>query len=179
VGKPAPFLLSTVHHTGTHTAIEIFKSDYKRCAITEDGLRDYEPYEGEPYWFSHCEPEQMRLICKRLKTGIPLILTMRNPMDVARSWIKRGAIMDGLFMNMWKNLFALQEAYNGLWLPVDTPDRDMRLQAISERLGVDLSTDWTPQNVTKDNFPIQGGMSLDDCKEFYKSLPFGEFYTEK
>ena len=178
MGKPAPFLLTTVRHSGTHTALEIFKPHYKRCHITEDGLRDYEPYTGEPFWFAHCENEQVPNIKKRLYTGIPLVLTMRNPMDVARSWIKRGTILDEWFRNMWLNLFALQKAYNGYWLPVDTQDRDMRLTTLSGRLGVDLSTDWTPQNVTQDNIGVSGGMSMDECGEFYKTLPFDEFYED-
>ena len=175
VGKPAPFLLATVMHTGTHSACSIFEPYYKRCAITENGLRDYEPYTGEAYWFSHCDQNNMGAIRGRAKSCGTLILTMRHPMAVAQSWTNRGMVMDDRFRNMWENLFALQKAHDGLWLPVDTPDRDMRLTAISERLGVVLSTDWVPLEHMSVKKPFKGGMTLGDCKEFYTTLPFAQF----
>jgi len=100
---------------------------------------------------------------------------MRNPMDVARSWLKRGMVLDDWFRNMWTNLFALHDEFDGLWLPVDTPDRDMRLLAVSRRLGVPLHTDWTPQNVSDRECVAE----LDECRAFFRTLPFDEFYTER
>ena len=168
VGQPAPFLLTTVRHTGTNTALDIFRN-YER--------KDIRQVDTGGFWFCHCERGNMEVLRQRLADRI-LISTMRNPMDVARSWIKRGTVLDEWFRNMWVNLFALHDEFNGLWLPVDTPDRDMRLQVISERLGIPLHTDWTPLNVSDKTRSVTGGMSLDECREFYRTLPFDEFYPE-
>ena len=86
--------------------------------------------------------------------------------------------MNKRFRAMWRNLFALQEQHKGLWLPIDTPDRDMRLQAISERLGIELTTDWTPKGVAGDDFTYRKGMTLAEVRGFYQTLPFAQFYGD-
>ena len=121
----------------------------------------------------------MHLIHKRMTECKTLISTMRNPMDVAVSWIHRGLPLDQWFRDLWTNLFALQAEYNGMWLPVDTPDRDERLKAISERLGVDIQTDWEHKGVTTHSKEWQSGMTLDEVKGFYATLPFEQFGYEE
>ena len=173
-GRKPPVLLVTVRHSGSHSALYILEQAYHRHAMTEDHRKDV-GITQPPLWFCHSEPENMGVIAKRMAECSLLISTMRNPMDVAISWIHRGIPLNQWFRDLWTNLFSLQAAHKGLWLPVDTPDRDMRLNAISERLGVELKTDWAHKGVTTHSQAWKSGMTLDEVAEFYKTLPFEQF----
>ena len=176
-GRKPPVLLVTVRHSGSHSALYILEQAYHRHAMTEDHRRDV-GITKPPLWFCHSEPENMGVIAKRMAESELLISTMRHPMDVAVSWIHRGIPLNQWFRDLWTNLFKLQAAHKGLWLPVDTPDRDMRLKAISERLGVDLQTDWAHKGVTTHSQEWQSGMTLQEVADFYKTLPFEQFGYE-
>lgn len=173
-GALPPACLITQRHTGSHSALGILEQHYMRHYLTEDWRRDTDAT-GPPLWFSHCEPEKMPLVKRRVEEAEVLILTMRDPMEVAKSWIKRAMPLNQWFMDIWKNLFALQAEYDGLWLPVDTPDRDDYLKQISERIGISLQTDWARKGVTGNNHEWRDGMTLDEVRQFYKTLPFGQF----
>ena len=170
----SPVLLVTLRHSGSHSALSILEEKYQRHAMTENFRRDV-GITKPPLWFCHSEPENMALIHKRMSECGLLISTMRNPVAIAESWIHRGLPLDKWFMDMWTNLFKLQAEYDGMWLPVDTPDRDMRLQAISKRLCVDIKTDWTHKGVTTHDQQWKSGMTLDEVSEFYMTLPFEQF----
>lgn len=97
-------------------------------------------------------------------------------MEVAKSWIKRRKPMEHIFKAMWTNLFSLKEAYpDSFWLPVDSEDRETRLEAISQRLERDLVTDWKPVCATGNNFEWREGMTLDEAKSFYERFDFSQF----
>ena len=170
----SPVLLVTVRHSGSHLALHLLEQRFMRHAMTENYRRDV-GVTKPPLWFCHSEPENMPLIHKRMTEAKTLILTMRDPMAIAISWIHRGLPLDKWFKDMWHNLFKLQAEYDGLWLPIDTPDRDMRLQAISGRTGADLHTDWTPRGVTTHAQEWKSGMTLDEVAQFYKTLPLEQF----
>ncbi len=76
----------------------------------------------------------------------PLVLLMRNPRDVIRSWRKRDQEIDHHFRQMYDNLFALAGGDDVCWLPVDVPDRADYALALGQRLGV----------VFDDEFPHKG-----------------------
>jgi hypothetical protein len=169
-----PVLLATVRHSGSHTALNILEQHFRRHYLSEGFRRDV-GITKPPLWFGHSEPENMGIISKRMLEAKTLVLTMRDPMAIATSWIHRGMPLNQWFRDMWTNLFALQERYEGLWLPVDTLDRDMRLQAISVALGVDIKTDWAHKGVTTHSQTYKSGMTLEEVAEFYKTLPLEQF----
>lgn len=70
--------------------------------------------------------------------GIVLV-PVRDPRAVARSWVSRGEDVLRMFdcMNAMMS-FARPVHY----LPIDRPDRDTWLQAFARAIGVVLSTDW-------------------------------------
>lgn len=177
-GKLPPVLLATVRHSGSHTALNILEQHFHRHYLSEGFRRDV-GITKPPLWFGHSEPENMAVIHQRMTEAKTLVLTMRNPMAIAVSWIHRGMPLDKWFKDMWHNLFKLQAEYNGLWLPVDTPDRDIRLGAISERLGVDIKTDWTHKGVTTHAQEWKSGMTLEEVGQFYKTLNFSQFDYEE
>ena len=172
-----PVLLCTVRHSGTTSALSILEQQFLRHAMAEKHRRDV-GVTLPPLWFCHSEPAKMAIIQKRMAESSLLISTMRNPMDVAVSWIHRGMPLNQWFRDLWTNVFKLQAEHNGLWLPVDTPDRELRLKAISERLEVDLKTDWAHKGVTTHSQQWKSGMTLDEVRDFYKTLPFEQFGYE-
>lgn len=122
-----------------------------------------------PVWFSHAQTYFMDRIRQRIEASPPLVMTMREPMAVARSWYRRGKAMDDFFRSIWLNLFTLSDEYEHFWLPVDTDDRDQRIQALSDYLGVGFVVNWTPKNsYTHEPATYRGEMSLDDCRDFYR-----------
>lgn len=157
--------LTGVWHTGTHTA--------KR--ILGDAVSVY----------AHCDRSHEL-------EGWPLVLTMRHPIAVYRSWRRRHGPVGDLFLSMWRTLFELKEGVaDSFWLPVDTADRDARLSMIERRLGVDLIHDWSPQNVFfespcppilnwrawRNPKAFEGLAEAEACKAF-RSMPFDEFGYE-
>lgn len=161
-------VLATVRNTGSNFALSILEQHYTRHYMRED-------LHGDPVWFSHTEAMWMPLIRERCSAYPPLILTMRDPMKVAKSWIKRGKAMDHGFRDMWTNLFRLAGDYESFWLPVDTKDRDERLRAIGDRLGKELVTDWEPVCSTGNDYQYREGMTLDECRDFFRGFDFAQF----
>ena len=126
----------------------------------------------------------------------PLIMPMRNPLHVWRSWTRRHSKTMGdwseFFKAQWLKLFAMKLRYkDSYWLPVDTEDRDDRLACIGRRLERRLASEWSPINVwepsimpgTQDwrywRHPKQPpGMLLKDALAFFETLPFEQFGYE-
>lgn len=70
----------------------------------------------------------------------PTIVPMREKEAVRQSWMRRG--MDCVELEtLWNEVFPLRHP-NMMLLQIDGPNRDEQLAAISERVGVSLSTTW-------------------------------------
>lgn len=163
-------VLATVRNTGTQFTAALLEQHLVR----HNGL--YEPPEGGDLWISHTETDKMHRIREKCEQDGPLILTMRHPVNVAQSWIKRGKQISGWFCEMWENLFSLKAEFeDSFWLPIDTEDRDHRLALIGERLGISLDTDWTPKGVTGNNWPYIEGMTVTEAAAYLRTLPFEQF----
>lgn len=164
-------ILVSVRNTGTHFWAAVLEEHFERHYLTED-LR------SDPLWLSHTETDKMGAI-RAKAADYPLFLPMRHPMDVARSWMRRGKGMDHWFRAMWRNLFELKAGFeDSYWLPIDTTDREGYLDAARERLRAPLATDWVPRGVTGNDYPYRGGMTLLEAQEFFLTLPFGQFYGD-
>lgn len=159
-------VLATVRNTGSNFLLSILEPHYKRHYLTED-------IDGEPLWFSHTENDCLGLLTQRIESHPPLIMTMRHPMDVAQSWVKREKALDREFRSMWLNLIALSHREH-YFVPVDTEDREERLQSLSERLEKPLKTDWKPVCATGNSNTAIKGMSYSACREFFLKTGFFE-----
>lgn len=80
------------------------------------------------------------------EAGGLIISPIRDPWQTYRSWVTRGRSLAG-FDRAWRNFNAAFERLDVAVVPIDTPDRDEHLAALSERLERDLSTDWAAENV--------------------------------
>ena len=129
------------------------------------------------FWFGHTEPDNVPLIREKAESEGPLILAMRHPVDVAKSWIKRSKTLDDTFKSMWRTLFGLKaEILDSFWLPVDVDDRDEYLKAIEKRVGLSLVNDFTPRGVfAAQNYEYSSGMTVEEATEWLKNLPFEAF----
>ena len=162
-------VLATVRNTGTHTAHHLLRH-FKLHFLTEDIQAD------RRLWFGHAETENLPRFAEKRAVDGPMILTMRHPLLVADSWRRRGRKVGEDFKAMWRNLFSLQ-GEDTYWLPIDTPDRDRRLEALSTRLGVDLDDDWPVHGHYEGDLGANG-MDHAELVEFCQTLPFGQFYGD-
>ena len=73
-----------------------------------------------------------------------IISPIRDPFDTWQSWQRRGSEQD--FFTPWFNFSQAWEQLDVTVLPIDTPDRDKHLKALSIKLSTELYTDWMPEN---------------------------------
>lgn len=74
--------------------------------------------------------------------GLPIVIPMRHPVSVAKSWYARGDQLDDMF-EQWRLMIQCAERCRPWFLPVDHPERDEFLAELSEGIGGErLKTDW-------------------------------------
>jgi len=98
------------------------------------------------------------------------ISPIRNPRDAYISWQSRGRCED--FYQAWFNFNETYLNNKDLWIvPVDTHDRGLYLNALSDRLEVDLKTNWKPVGCGQRNkveyINLSAIYNLPVVKEFY------------
>ena len=162
-------ILATVRHSGSHWAFGMLEQHFKRYnSLYEVGR---EPH----FFFTHTESDKMGRIRALINDGHKVIRTIRHPASVAKSWQKRGMVLDQTFIDQWHNLFSLP---GDMWLSVDSPYRDDMLTYVSAKLGVTLETDWQPKNAfTENRFKGEGPNwheISDQITGFERFYPLGE-----
>lgn len=78
---------------------------------------------------------------KNSKEGLPIIVAMRHPLSVAKSWRARSEPVEKMF-EQYQLLIELCELSRPIFLPVDHPERDDFLHFMGKELGLTLETDW-------------------------------------
>lgn len=135
----------SVEHTGTHFLDKLLRTG---------GFRDI----SASHWGDHRDD------------GF-VISPIRRPEDVYRSWVARGR-MGERFWFSWLRFNERYEAGNVFVLPVDTPDREKRLEALSERLRTTFTTDWEPvgcgPKVEVPDIDLSGLYALPVVRDFYE-----------
>ena len=76
--------------------------------------------------------------------GEECICPIRDPYETYCSWATRERQQD--FTQQWLFLNEIYTQNKGIFLPIDTEDRDKYLDRLSDHLKVKLTTDWKPQN---------------------------------
>jgi len=77
----------------------------------------------------------------------PCIVPLRHPVSVAESWIARADpnrrhVKIEELCDYWRRLITVVDPFRPYYLPIDRPEREARLQAINDGLGLELKTDW-------------------------------------
>ena len=90
-----------------------------------------------------------------------VITPVRHPSLVAGGWIRREKPLHTL----WPCIEAMTRNH-GMLLPVDSPKREAYLEAISERLGKPLTTEWVPVH-SIGHAEYDGQWIVEKFKDFY------------
>lgn len=74
-----------------------------------------------------------------------LVIPLRHPRQVAKSWAKRFHKNGNQTWKSWSKAWLQLSLLRGHFFIIDG-DRDYELKALSDYVGVELTTDWAPQN---------------------------------
>jgi len=142
--------LLTVPHTGTKFTERMFWDlGYHAYAMVDDPKDDKALFGGHTVL-----PDQVEL-AKRLieDRGFPLIVTLRHPYLVEKSWIGRNKSVPNM-INAFYVLGDLIKEYDPYVLPVDSPVREHCLELMREGLNLNLRTNWKPTNISQSTYEL-------------------------
>ena len=91
----------------------------------------------------HIEPAQIKILQHWLNEAEHVVVPIRHPVKVAESWKLRNYDLAALD-EQWRTLVDVVAPHDPIYLPVDHPDRNLYLDVLNERMGLDLQTDWKP-----------------------------------
>lgn len=128
--------MPTVRHTGTLFMVNVLRM-YNR--ITPRGQEKPPTLVCEHVYDTH-----MARFKPWLEKFSTVVIPLRDPTATAASWARRGEMSDHFF-EMWRNIQWFDQ-FEPFYIPIDLPDKQARLDALAEHLGVPLWTDWTPVN---------------------------------
>ncbi len=76
-----------------------------------------------------------------LAMDIPIVVPVRHPFAVAKSWLARGRPLDEM-LRQYELLINVVDAANPLYLPLDSEFRDRYFTRLRLKVDLKLSTDW-------------------------------------
>lgn len=123
---------------------------------------------GDGVVFDHTYDGHMPHFRRWLESVDTVVIPLRDPEMVARSWAKRGEHKH--WEMQWRNLFWFDQ-FDPLYVCIDHPEREVQLQAVSERLGKPIETDWKPVN--ESHGPIG---DMPEYEWLYQNPVIGRFY---
>lgn len=91
----------------------------------------------------HIAPDQLGRIQGWAAKGYVLVVPLRHPVSIFESWSRRGedlSALDEQFGILENHVAPLGPYY----VAIDHAERDRQLEVLSDRIGVELSTDWAP-----------------------------------
>ena len=143
--------LMSVPHTGT-TFTEELLCDHGWCTGPLN-----EGTNGRTVMRGHFNNESHTIQARPLAKRMPLIISLRHPYLVEESWKRRGKEI-GPMVEAFGRMMGFME-YSPVIMAVDSANRDGCLRQLSDVVGVELKTDWTPKRSISDT----SEMSWRDC----------------
>lgn len=129
-------IVASIPHSGTRLVVdEILKTPWVHF---KDKEKEGHIYCGHIYTYN------APLVKMRMEQ-YPAIVPLRHPYLTATSWKKRGMDIGEMCIAYYILVDQLDQ-YNPLYLPIDRPERDDYLKAISKELKRPLKTDWPMVN---------------------------------
>jgi len=138
------FTIPTIQHTGTKLLYKMFPQEFAHCSLREDSDQDNVLYVG------HLTGNSIGLI---KKLDQPMIIPLRHPYLVAKSWELRGKPLTELTEN-FKLLVNELDPLSPLYLPIDVENRQDYLDKINKELGLELRTEWGVENSVKHTYNL-------------------------
>jgi hypothetical protein len=132
----------TIPGTGTHFLRELLKDEESNVV--------------------HIWPNEVEVWSQALHEHDPsIIVPLRHPMEVAKSWKRRpgrGLELDKL-PYWWQYMIGLVDPAKPWYLPLDVPDRDGYLDQINFDLGLSLKTDWAVKREELASIPVDSKLT--------------------
>jgi len=128
-------LLASVYHTGTRFCRESLFRDFSFGSQAIGSQAEATNI--------HIEPVHIKSLQHWLNTADHVVVPLRNPLLVAASWKARGMELAAL-EEQWQTMVDVVMPHDPIYLPIDHPDRCLYLEALNQRIGLDLTTDWQP-----------------------------------
>lgn len=130
--------IASVHHTGTQFAQKLFEDfDYlgtDKKPAESGNSRNY-------FHRCHISDSIKTELTEWLELGLPLVVPLRHPVEVAKSWKARDKSLK-IMLRQWQLLEELVLPYQPYFLPVDHDYRDVYFQVIKEAINPEIMTDW-------------------------------------
>lgn len=130
--------VASVHHTGTQFVQKLFEdADYQITDLTPKEAGNSVNYLHR----SHIADAVMTELDEWLNLGIPVIVPLRHPMAVAKSWLARKKPIEEM-IRQFQILVELVDPFGPLYLPIDHEHRELFLSRIRHECGSEIVTDW-------------------------------------
>lgn len=135
--------IASVHHTGTQFTCKLFvDAGYEQNSKWPEG-RKGTPDPANYFHRSHIADSVGTELRHWLDLGIPIVVPIRHPIAVLKSWLVRKK--DPLELKkQFELLIKVVDPYKPLYLPLDSPDREDYLTDIRLKVDLGLKTDWKP-----------------------------------
>ncbi len=130
--------IASVHHTGTNFATKLFEDlGYQ---ITDKGVKEAGNSANYVHR-SHIADSVMTELDDWLHMGVPIVVPLRHPMEVAKSWLARKKPIEEM-VRQFQILAEVVDRHGPLYLPIDHADRETYLHHLRLEIDPNLDTDW-------------------------------------
>lgn len=137
-------IVPTILNTGTHFLLNLL-------GIKPKGMLWEQQENGIAY--GHIYPRYKDIYMPLIEDNLTII-PLRHPLVVAESWKARGGNIFEM-IDMWEFLVNEIHPLNPVYLPIDSPYRDIALGDINAWLGMNMTTDWSPVSSVNGNHPLR------------------------
>ena len=170
--------IASVHHTGTQFTEKIFlDAGYGPTDKPEKGGRP----ENNDYHRAHIAPSVQTELKDWLERGFPLVVPIRHPVAVAKSWLARRKPLEQM-LEQFELLQSLVDPYQPLYLPLDSPHRDRYFTNLRLKVDLKLNTDWAVHKSKMKGGPHQAQLQpvalTDEHMELIGPLMLSDFFTQ-
>lgn len=135
--------IASVHHTGTQFTQKLFED---LGYIPTDKTPQEAGNSANYFHRCHISDSIMTELTDWLHMGVPIVVPLRHPIEVARSWLARKKPISQM-VRQFEILEQQVDGFKPLYLPIDHYDRNTYLHYLRLEIDPNIDTDW----------PIVGG----------------------
>ena len=167
--------LLTVPHTGTKFTEGLLKDHgFVRYALTDNPLNKQNVIFG-----GHLGPkERYEAALKAIERGFPLIIAMRHPFLVEKSWKGRNKPVKTMIEG-FRQLDLIYREFKPMVMPVDSEkQREKCLKQMAKKLDLDLTTQWRPINISQSTCELKPAdvRPSGEVQDLVKDMKLMKFY---
>ncbi len=129
-------VVPSIHHTGTNFVLQNL---LRKFATHPNTIASLPPEQSKVH--VHVEPSLVGQLDHWVRLMYPMLVPIRHPASVARSWKARGKPVSEM-VGQWQMLIDQVAPFKPSYLPLDVDNREDWLEAFCDKFSLDLSTDW-------------------------------------